>query len=39
MYEPTFNSEKFRALILYISERSRDDRWFGACATYQRNRR
>ena len=30
MYQPQFNSEKFRELILYIADQSRDDRWFGA---------
>ena len=30
VYQPEFNSEKFRALMLYIADQSRDDRWFGA---------
>ena len=30
MYEPTFNSEKFRELVLYVADRSTDDPWFGA---------
>ncbi len=30
MYQPEFNSEKFRELMLYIADRSRDDPWFGA---------
>ena len=30
MYTPEFNSEKFRDLMLYISDQSRDDPWFGA---------
>lgn len=29
MYQPEFNSEKFRALMLYIADQSRDDPWFG----------
>ena len=30
MYQPKFNSEKFRELMLYIADQSRDDPWFGA---------
>ena len=30
MYEPTFDSEKFRELVLHVSDQSRDDPWFGA---------
>ncbi len=30
MYKPDFNSEKFRALVLYAAHRSLDDPWFGA---------
>lgn len=30
MYSPNFNSEKFRSLILYIAQKSVEDRWFGA---------
>ena len=30
MYCPTFNSEKFRELVLYIADQSIDDDWFGA---------
>ncbi len=30
MYKPEFNSEKFRALMLYVAHKSREDPWFGA---------
>ena len=30
MYQPQFNREKFRELMLYIADQSRDDPWFGA---------
>ena len=30
MYEPTYNSRKFRDLILYLSYLSQDDPFFGA---------
>ena len=30
MYTPEFSSEKFRELMLYIADQSRDDPWFGA---------
>ncbi len=30
MYQPQFDSEKFRELMLYVADQSRDDRWFGA---------
>ena len=30
MYQPDFDSEKFRDLMLYVADQSRDDRWFGA---------
>ena len=30
MYEPEFDSEKFRQLVLYIADQSREDEWFGA---------
>lgn len=30
MYKPEFNREKFRALVLYIAHKSREDPWFGA---------
>lgn len=30
MYVPEFNSEKFRELMLYIADQSREDPWFGA---------
>ncbi len=29
MYQATFDSQKFRELMLYIPDQSRDDRWFG----------
>ncbi len=30
MSQPSFDSEKFRELVLYVTDKSRDDRWFGA---------
>ncbi len=30
MYEPTFDSEKFRELVLHVADQSRNDPWFGA---------
>ena len=30
MYQPQFDSEKFRELMLYVADQSRDDPWFGA---------
>ncbi len=30
MFQPEFHAEKFRNLMLYVADRSREDEWFGA---------
>ena len=30
MFTPRFDAEKFRQLMLYVADRSREDKWFGA---------